>query len=109
SIAFTVFVYAQHRPLHSFPTRRSSDLHRQEARLGAVGGVGLITRLGQRALALGAVGDVAADALHLRRRAGIVAHEALAPGDPARSEEHTSELQSRFDVVCRRLLAKTKA
>src|SRR6266513_6555799 len=26
----------------------------------------------------------------------------------ARSEEHTSELQSRFDLVCRRLLEKTK-
>src|SRR5699024_11492108 len=26
-----------------------------------------------------------------------------------RSEEHTSELQSRFDVVCRLLLAKKKA
>src|SRR5699024_11496772 len=25
---------------------------------------------------------------------------------PARSEEHTSELQSRFDLVCRLLLAK---
>src|SRR5699024_11457192 len=25
-----------------------------------------------------------------------------------RSEEHTSELQSRFDIVCRLLLAKTK-
>src|SRR5437868_8735402 len=29
-------------------------------------------------------------------------------GDPARSEEHTSELQSRFDLVCRLLLEKKK-
>src|SRR5437868_9067906 len=29
--------------------------------------------------------------------------------DQARSEEHTSELQSRFDVVCRLLLEKKKA
>src|SRR5699024_12299948 len=28
--------------------------------------------------------------------------------DPERSEEHTSELQSRFDLVCRLLLEKTK-
>src|SRR5207249_10929299 len=28
---------------------------------------------------------------------------------PRRSEEHTSELQSRFDVVCRLLLEKTKS
>src|SRR5207249_10223220 len=30
------------------------------------------------------------------------------PPDPARSEEHTSELQSRFDLVCRLLLEKKK-
>src|SRR5207249_9085854 len=28
--------------------------------------------------------------------------------DLRRSEEHTSELQSRFDIVCRHLLAKKK-
>src|SRR5699024_12737496 len=28
------------------------------------------------------------------------------PGDGTRSEEHTSELQSRFDLVCRLLLEK---
>src|SRR5699024_1393524 len=30
------------------------------------------------------------------------------PQDPQRSEEHTSELQSRFDLVCRLLLEKKK-
>src|SRR5699024_11367286 len=30
------------------------------------------------------------------------------PPPQARSEEHTSELQSRFDLVCRLLLAKQK-
>src|SRR5207302_4658026 len=30
-------------------------------------------------------------------------------GDPARSEEHTSELQSRENLVCRLLLEKKKA
>src|SRR5207249_11523947 len=30
-------------------------------------------------------------------------------GQDARSEEHTSELQSRFDLVCRLLLEKKKA
>src|SRR5437868_1632434 len=29
-------------------------------------------------------------------------------GNPSRSEEHTSELQSRFDLVCRLLLEKKK-
>src|SRR5437868_13639444 len=32
----------------------------------------------------------------------------LLKGDLERSEEHTSELQSRFDIVCRLLLEKKK-
>src|SRR5690349_23974685 len=35
------------------------------------------------------------------------AHQAR-DGEPARSEEHTSELQSRRDLVCRLLLEKKK-
>src|SRR2546430_3891750 len=31
------------------------------------------------------------------------------PGDPGRSEEHTSELQSQSNIVCRLLLEKKKA
>src|SRR5207249_8690523 len=51
----------------------------------------------------------------LRRQAR---HAADRPGQPAaaedpegarRSEEHTSELQSRFDLVCRLLLEKKKS
>src|SRR5699024_12098244 len=34
--------------------------------------------------------------------------DALDLGSSARSEEHTSELQSRFDLVCRLLLEKKK-
>src|SRR5437868_9944184 len=41
-----------------------------------------------------------------RQRAGYERGRLLAP--PARSEEHTSELQSRFDLVCRLLLEKKK-
>src|SRR5207249_6198473 len=33
---------------------------------------------------------------------------AAIPAAPRRSEEHTSELQSRFDLVCRLLLEKKK-
>src|SRR2546428_3483470 len=38
-------------------------------------------------------------------------HSAIAVncGTPMRSEEHTSELQSRSDIVCRLLLEKKKA
>src|SRR5207249_9626170 len=42
--------------------------------------------------------------------AGTPVHTAVLPGPAAicrgRSEEHTSELQSRFDLVCRLLLEK---
>src|SRR5437588_4292502 len=57
-------------------------------------------------------------ALWLRLRAGaprsLVARAGLGPGDgaiellPFRSEEHTSELQSHSDIVCRLLLEKKK-
>src|SRR5206468_8317234 len=44
-----------------------------------------------------------------RRRAGAPASRAArARGRRARSEEHTSELQSRSDLVCRLLLEKKK-
>src|SRR5437868_13124461 len=42
-----------------------------------------------------------------RRRPRGVTIAALVPA-PLRSEEHTSELQSRFDLVCRLLLEKKK-
>src|SRR5699024_11971480 len=41
---------------------------------------------------------------HIRRRFGRSTYE----GGAKRSEEHTSELQSRFDLVCRLLLEKKK-
>src|SRR5438067_11036932 len=56
-------------------------------------------------LDVGAVGDaVVGDApVELVER-----HPQLEPGEVRRSEEHTSELQSRFDLVCRLLLEKKK-
>src|SRR5699024_12040859 len=39
---------------------------------------------------------------------GIEAVGAVGVNGPGRSEEHTSELQSRFDLVCRLLLEKKK-
>src|SRR5438270_2918625 len=79
-------VYAATRALHSFPTRRSSDL----PHLGG-DAVALRVRLGRVARRRGAVSAVGA------------AHRAR------RSEEHTSELQSQSNLVCRLLLEKKKA
>ena len=53
----------------------------EEPRLGTVGRFGLIARFGERAFGPHAVGDVAADALHLARAVG--AHDHFAPRDPA--------------------------
>src|SRR5438067_9115072 len=51
------------------------------------------------------------DPLHRQgKREDLAGPQAEIPGSllEARSEEHTSELQSRFDLVCRLLLEKKK-
>src|SRR5207249_10079276 len=73
-ISFFFCYYVHHLDLHSFPTRRSSDL----------GGPFCLFQTDTIA------GCVFAATVYY---------------DP-RSEEHTSELQSRFDLVCRLLLEK---
>src|SRR5206468_7122900 len=81
-------------PLHSFPTRRSSDLSHSIAYGLTVDHVVEVTALladGTRVV----FGDVTPEEL-----ARDVAE------DDARSEEHTSELQSRSDLVCRLLPEK---
>src|SRR5207249_8268235 len=71
------FQSSAHPPdLHSFPTRRSSDLRFGSARVVRAPSTGSILR--------------------------------PASSSTSRSEEHTSELQSRFDLVCRLLLEKKK-
>src|SRR5207249_8175171 len=82
------FLSAVHpRDLHSFPTRRSSDLLQGP---GAADGRG---RLRDEAVLSGGAAGAGGSA------------GTPAQGD-GRSEEHTSELQSRFDLVCRLLLEK---
>src|SRR5690606_41559793 len=92
---------ADHRALHSFPTRRSSDL------------VGAATE--KRRSHAEVVADLpAANAASLAATPDLNADTAvqlttlteLPP--PSRSEEHTSELQSRENLVCRLLLEKKK-
>src|SRR5207248_5530816 len=98
-----------HRDLHSFPTRRSSDLEHQvrieaagpEAR-GAGDAAQPIARLLQ-------VEQIAAQRCAGRGDELQALHLALADGCvrfllQPRSEEHTSELQSPYDLVCRLLL-----
>src|SRR5699024_12621696 len=46
--------------------------------------------------------------ISMRDAAALMAREKQISYEDARSEEHTSELQSRFDLVCRLLLEKKK-
>src|SRR5438034_8510764 len=87
--------------LHSFPTRRSSDLCLDEERHEAQADAVLLL---ERVLeALAGVDD--------RREVGLVERGQACGGAlrrHERSEEHTSELQSHSDLVCRLLLEKKK-
>src|SRR5438445_9615583 len=88
SISSTFFFFycsADLRHLHSFPTRRSSDLIR-EATVGSIWLEDAVTR---------------AATVHFRIKFAR-SHETK------RSEEHTSEFQSRQYLVCRLLLEKKK-
>src|SRR5207248_11158989 len=90
--------YAPPRHLHSFPTRRSSDLPSSHARSSPSSHVAAAGRSVSAASTTGA-----------RRIAGIDSRRNIhfQPAMP-RSEEHTSELQSPYDLVCRLLLEKKK-
>src|SRR5699024_12664517 len=85
-----------HRDLPSFPTRRSSDL----IKLGKLFALSLIAFNS----AFSATFSVTGAGFSLPGSANWL----HADNTNARSEEHTSELQSRFDLVCRLLLEKKK-
>src|SRR5205823_12953812 len=97
------------RHLHSFPTRRSSDLKNIQANpVGAVtDGVkvqlepGLIPLDGHGPQFVGIVGEDSC-----RRRIIAVGLKQRGRARAKRSEEHTSELQSLAYLVCRLLLEK---
>src|SRR5690606_41719955 len=96
------------RPLPSFPTRRSSDLHRADLAHLCVHTVRVLTLEAgvQRKVALGAVPAEDVQAVVVAILATGRHDARLASG--TRSEEHTSELQSRENLVCRLLLEKKK-
>src|SRR5437870_8208669 len=80
-LSFLFFFYCSgdHRDLHSFPTRRSSDLS-----------------TGRR------------ERIHPNARLHVCDLRDARLAHVERSEEHTSELQSRGHLVCRLLLEKKK-
>src|SRR5207249_8442315 len=107
-ITYTLLSPHRHpHPLPAFPTRRSSDLSSSRSSTVHRSPDGW-----QSTLPLRFAGVRAIDAPPVRASApaGFFGreHDELEPRAPTRSEEHTSELQSRFDLVCRLLLEKKK-
>src|SRR5688572_32532164 len=92
---------ADHLTLHSFPTRRSSDLDR----LIISGAVDPTSRRDARAPLRWLLDRLDAEVAELPadRLTEIERGNAR-----VRSEEHTSELQSQSNLVCRLLLEKKK-
>src|SRR5699024_12636948 len=95
--------------LHSFPTRRSSDLIEDIAKEQIENGINQYVLLGagldsfaQRNEKICSQVDIyeidQPDTLAWKKE------RLIENGYNIRSEEHTSELQSRFDIVCRLLL-----
>src|SRR5207247_10759303 len=97
SLIFCFQPLSCHRYLHSFPTRRSSDLPKDA--------VIIAENLRRDLTAEQLMEELRADTRTRYLPAGILAPRA---DRNSRSEEHTSELQSRVDLVCRLLLEKKK-
>src|SRR5690606_40857799 len=91
------------RGLLSFPTRRSSDLPPTIAdhRTAPVNALGYLR-------VMFTVEDIDEMIARLTKRGAQLVGEVVQYEDTYRSEEHTSELQSREKLVCRLLLEKKK-
>src|SRR5206468_4734357 len=101
--------YGYHCDLHSFPTRRSSDLPAEKRRSSCAGGFACVSRGWFAFLSSGFTNTTAyvhsapwwGGRFDCPRR--VAQRRASLARWQARSEEHTSELQSRSDLVCRLL------
>src|SRR5690606_41763684 len=103
-LLFLFHRYADPRALHSFPTRRSSDLEPPEDTL-ETGMASLPQQSGIFGTIMFGDSPVLSPSILLTR---LRLPNRLCFGDSTRSEEHTSELQSRENLVCRLLLEKKK-
>src|SRR5207249_9596789 len=94
---------ADHPPLRSFPTRRSSDLALPQPDGALLGDVYICPAAARRWVKNGRSGKGEEGRVE-EELVRLTVHGTLHV--LGRSEEHTSELQSRFDLVCRLLLEK---
>src|SRR5690606_40771934 len=101
--------YADHRDLHSFPTRRSSDLNNI---LSLDNLLRLHSTDYQTGVAISNVSHHLTDFIYVKVNTPYVSvnlgrtsfYDEAKNFISSRSEEHTSELQSRENLVCRLLL-----
>src|SRR5204862_4263487 len=108
SLLFFLYVVASLLILYSFPTRRSSDLDGFAAAGGRPHRHGFVERLVGHEVFSSPRGPHCDR--HRRADSFCWRHqkESARRWRSQRSEEHTSELQSRRDLVCRLLLEKKK-
>src|SRR5699024_12084946 len=105
SLSFVLHSSLHHPDLHSFPTRRSSDLDESftvfTTRPDTIFGATYAVLAPEHPLVKKIVSE--------EQQNDVQNYiEKIQAKSDLRSEEHTSELQSRFDLVCRLLLEKKK-
>src|SRR5437879_11398267 len=100
-----MFLYTHLRhpaDLHSFPTRRSSDLHQERLKEDAG-----VDPVGGQLVAVGVdIAHTLCPQLVLHRHEKVEKGIQVFGMSSTRSEEHTSDLQSPMYLVCRLLLEK---
>src|SRR5205085_4006141 len=106
---FFFYRSAHHRALHSFPTRRSSDLSSISFSANPIAS----EVCASMRTASGDLGSSARRRVRFRRSSlgfcGFLSGSGgffCSHSERSRSEEHTSELQSQSNLVCRLLLEK---
>src|SRR5690606_41715165 len=97
---FFFYCYRHHRDLHSFPTRRSSDLVIEKHTFP-------MSNTHTPNFVIQEIIRIIQDMME-NHNLSIYEIIGIGIGSVGRSEEHTSELQSRENLVCRLLLEKKK-
>src|SRR5690606_39789921 len=102
-------VYVNHRYPPSFPTRRSSDLHYSKSSQSVKERIKMLDEMIANDALIYQVYDneyFGVEVLSKKQYINLVSLPTSSLKNFTRSEEHTSELQSRENLVCRLLLEK---
>src|SRR5205814_7506747 len=105
SLFFSLQFHVDHRVLHSFPTRRSSDLSSEYVARSRARRSNTHRASADRCGQAGAASTSRRPLRNRERNAAAKSFDRNCAG-ARRSEEHTSELQSLRHLVCRLLLEK---